>query len=240
MKRSKSEERRRQPKSETEEETQGGDNREWERIKMDMLIRKQRFAELSQKWNEDQKEKLDSKELGEVEKSLRSQENCQEEKSYWRKLGAGLDRERSDGQELEGESKSETKQILPDVLGRERTSQWKADTQPYVGMSLPGQEKVQSNHLSAHESHLSPFSFLMSRELQNTEPESEMSVLMANGTDASLPKFSTHERNSSAARSTITPGPWLKSSRVTLSREIERNRLAGRVKEQAVRENSIT
>ncbi|MCJ8735286.1 hypothetical protein PDJAM_G00245110 [Pangasius djambal] len=227
QRRTKSEERRRQPKNEREEETQGEEDqqeRKWERKKMDMPVRKQRFAELSQKWNQEGKEKLDTK----------------EEESSWGNLGGGQYRARSDGQEPKGELKNETEQMLPNVLGIERTWQWEADTQPYGGMSLPGQENVQSNHLSAHESHQSPFSFLMSRELQLTEPESELSALTASGSAASLPKFSTYERYSSGATSTIAPGPWLKSSLLTLSRETERNRLTGRVKEQAVRENSIT
>lgn len=83
--------------------------------KRDMSIHKQRLAELNQKWNEDEKEKLDSKEWGEVF----LQDNCQEEESSWGNLGGGLYRERRDGQEPEGKSKSETEQMLPNVLGKE-------------------------------------------------------------------------------------------------------------------------
>lgn len=241
--RSKSEERRRQPKSETEEETQGEEeqhNREWERKKMDMAIRKQRFAELSKKWDEDKKEKLKRQQWEETENSLFLKENYQKEESSWGNLGSGQYGERRNGQELEGESKSETRQMLPDILGREKTWQWEVDTQPYVGKSLPGQEKVQPNSTSAHESHLSPFSFLMSHEHQLPEPESEMSAMIANMSAASLPTFTTQERFRSGATSTIVPGPWLKSSLLTATRELDRNRLTGRVKEQALRENSIT
>ncbi|XP_017323724.2 membrane-associated guanylate kinase, WW and PDZ domain-containing protein 1 isoform X2 [Ictalurus punctatus] len=151
--RSKSEERRRQPKNESEEETQGEEeqqDRERERKKLDMPIHKQRFAELSQKSNEEEKEKLDTKQRGEVENSLFLREN----------------RERRDGQELKGESKSETEQMLPDVWGKERTWQRVVDARPYVSLSVPGLEKVQSNHLSAIESHQFPFSFLMSQNLK--------------------------------------------------------------------------
>lgn len=239
--RSKSEDRRRQPKSETEEETQGEEEqhyREWERKKMDMSIRKQRFEELSKKWDQDEKERLENKKSREIENSLFLKENYQKEESSWGKLGSGPYGERRNGQELQGESKSETKQMLPDVQGKEKTWQWDVITQPYFGKSLPGQEKVQSNYVSAHESNLSPFSFLMSHK--HPDPESETSAMIPNTSDASVQKFSTHERYRSGAKSTIVPGPWLKSSLLTSNREVDRNRLTGRVKDQAMRENPIT
>lgn len=182
-----------------------------------MSIREQRFAGLNQEI-----ENLDIKE-GEVENNLFSQEM----ESSWGNLGGGQYRARRDRQELKGEPRIETEQMLSNVWGKERTWQQDVHTLPYVGMS----EKIQSHHLSAPPSR-SPFSFLMSNQL--TAPKSEMNALMASGSPPS-----PYKRYSSGATNTITPSPWLRSSLLTLGREMD-NRLTGSLKEQAVRENSIT
>lgn len=168
--RSKSEERRRQPINEVEEETQGEEeqrDRVQEREEMHMSIHEQRFTELIKKWNEKLKKKSDTKE-GELQTSVFLH------KDERGNLGGENHRARRNEQEPKVESKMKT----------ERTWQRDVKTLPYVGMSLPGQEKIQSNQLSAHESSQSPFPFLMSRQLQHTEPESEVSALIANGSDA--------------------------------------------------------
>ncbi|XP_027023128.2 membrane-associated guanylate kinase, WW and PDZ domain-containing protein 1 isoform X2 [Tachysurus fulvidraco] len=212
--RSKSEESRRQPTNEGEEETMGEElqrNKEQEREKMH--FREKRFAESIQKWNEKEKEKLDTK-----ERELQNSQLSQEDEISRGNPGVEHYRARRDGQ-----LKGETKQMLPNDLGRERTGQWDINTIPYVGMSLPGQEKIQSTSLSAHESDQSPFSFLMSRQPQLTEPESEM-----NGSAASLPKFSTYKMHSSGS---IVQNPWLRPSLHTLSREMDRNQFTGNLKD---------
>lgn len=143
---------------------------------MHMSIHEQRFTELIKKWNEKLKKKSDTKE-GELQTSVFLH------KDERGNLGSENHRARRNEQEPKVESKMKTEQMLPN-LSRERTWQRDVKTLPYVGMSLPGQEKIQSNQLSAHESSQSPFSFLMSRQLQHTEPESEVSALIANGSDA--------------------------------------------------------
>ncbi|KAK3566072.1 hypothetical protein QTP86_025244, partial [Hemibagrus guttatus] len=83
--RSKSEDKGRQPTNEIEEESQGEEeqqDREQEREEMHMSIHEQRFTEFSKKWNEKKKEKLDTKE-GEVQKSL----FLHEDESSWGNLG---------------------------------------------------------------------------------------------------------------------------------------------------------
>lgn len=218
--RSKSEERRRQPTNEGEEETMGEEEQrdeEQEREKMHMHIREKRFAESNQKWNEKEKEKFDTK-----ERELQNSQLSQEDETSRGNPGVEHYIARRDGQ-LKVESKGETKQMLPNDLGRERTGQRDINPIPYVGMSLPGQEKIQSNNLSAHESDQSPFSFLMSRKPQLTELESEM-----NGSAASLPKFSTYKMYSSGS---IVQNPWHRPSLHTLSREMDRNHITGSLKD---------
>ncbi|KAM9476113.1 membrane-associated guanylate kinase, WW and PDZ domain-containing protein 3 [Clarias gariepinus] len=220
--RSKSEERRRQP-NEREEETQGEEKqqeRERERKSMGVSNPNQKYAEISQKRNEEEEVKLERKEWGEVENS--------------NNLTGGKHKDGRDGPELAGQSKSKREQILTNILGKERSRRWEVDTRSYVGMHLPRKEQIHSSHLSAHQS---PFSFLIS---QHTEPESQVTATNASGSAASVPKFSNYERYRSEAISSIAPDPWFKSGLHTLSREIERNRLTGKEKEQAVRENSIT
>ncbi|KAF7695012.1 membrane-associated guanylate kinase, WW and PDZ domain-containing protein 2 isoform X2 [Silurus meridionalis] len=152
--RSKSEERTRQSKYETEDEIQGEEDQQ-DSKKMDMPIRNQQVTELH------------TKELGEGENNLFLRENSEEKVSSWGNLEGGQSRVRRNGQEIEGKLKSKTEQVLPKVLVSQTTQQCEDDIQTYVGMCLPGQEKMQFNHLTDPQS---PFSFLMPRELQFTKP----------------------------------------------------------------------
>lgn len=128
-----------------------------------------------------------------------------------------------DGQEMEGESKSEThSRKCCQMFGGEREhSNRKLILSPMLACLCQGKKRFTPTTSLPMNPIKSPFSFLMSHELQLTEPASEMSRLIAGGSGPSLPNFFTYERYGSGATSTIMPSQWLKSSLHMLSKQTD-------------------